>query len=120
MLIKACNDITSICDDKEINTENFMDSLNYISNLYKFVDAIKETLTNNSTKIKFLPSFKGVYVSQRLGIPSTEEENQMRIFKIKSALFLEDKSIIEKLKKDVNNICYEMIIDKDIITFKLK
>lgn len=120
MLIKACNDITAICEDENINMENYLDALNYISNLYKFLDAIKNIIASYSEDIIFLPSFKGVYVAQKLGIPATEEENEMRVFKIKSALFLEDKELIKEMKSELNNICSEMIIDKDVITFILK
>ena len=37
MLIKAQKEITRISDNEEINAINYMDSLNYISNLYLFV-----------------------------------------------------------------------------------
>lgn len=88
MLSNVQNLITKISDDETINMENYMDSLNYISNLYNFLNIIKIAIP--ISKLSFLPSFKGKYIVEKLGISSNSKENEMKVFKVSSKLFLED------------------------------
>lgn len=117
-LVEAQNEITKISDNKEINERNYIESLPYISNLYLFLNAIKDTIYKKEN-IVFLPTFKGKYIVEELGIPSISEENEMRYFKLKSNLFLVDKEFVEKLRENTNSICSEIIAIDDMIIFKL-
>jgi hypothetical protein len=106
MLIKACNEIARISEtDEGANAENYMAAVGHISNLYRFVDAIKNVVPA-AAKLRFLPTFKDKYVSSKYGILSTEEENDMREFRIKSA-YLSDESFRKKVKDALKDICDE-------------
>jgi hypothetical protein len=116
MLIKACNIITRISDNDEINNENYMEGISYISNLYNFMNALK--LVIPLKQIEFLPSFKGKYTVEKLGVSATDKENEMKVFKVKSPLFLEDE-IQEKIKEVMSNLCENVLLEDDILTFYL-
>lgn len=95
MLIKATEQITHISDDQNINSENYFESLSFIGNLYKFINKIKTVINIKSIEIE--PTFKGKYTCEKYGIPSNLEENEMRLFVIKSEEFFEDDKV-KKLK----------------------
>jgi hypothetical protein len=117
MIIKAQKEITYISEDEKINSENSMDSLNYISNLYNFINIMKNIVSTKD--IEFLPSFKGKYICEKLGIAATDKENEMKVFKVESKLFLVDKTK-DKLNKTFLPLCESMTQDGDVITFILK
>jgi len=117
MLIKTCNIITRISDDPEINTQNYIEGLNYVNNLYTFLNALK--LAIPLEKVDFLPSFKGKYVVEKLGIASTDKENEMKVFKVQSSLFLEDKKLFKLVSKEMSKICERIDLEKDVMVFYL-
>lgn len=117
MMIKAQNAITHISDNEKINAENYMESLDYISNLYKFINLIKGAVS--LTTIIFLPSFKGKYIVEKLGIPSTAKENEMKVFKVCSRLFLEDNTR-KKVTAALNEICESIVAVDETMIFTLK
>ena len=114
MLIKACANVTKISDDESINAQNYMEGIGYISNLYEFLNVLKTVVPTN--KVSFLPSFKGKFIVEKLGIAANGKENEMKVFKVKSALFLDD-IIIEKMKQEMSKICQEIYQEEDILTF---
>lgn len=116
MLIEACNDVTKISENSDINGENYIESLTYISNLYNFLNTLK--LIVSTKDIVFLPSFKGKYTVEKLGISATEKENEMKVFKVKSSLFLEDK-IQEDIKNIMRDTCEDIIVTNNVLTFYL-
>ena len=116
MIIKAHNIITRICDDADINFQNYQESIEYISNLYKFIDEIKQIVP--LSKVTFLPSFKGKYVVEQLGIPSNAKENEMKVFKLCSAMFLEEE-IIDRIRKEVT-ICEDVLHVGEVMVFTMK
>jgi len=117
MLIKACNIITHISDDEAANKENYMEGLNYIENLYNFLNHLK--LAVSLDLVEFLPSFKGKYIVEKLGVASSDKENEMKIFILKSPLFLEDTNVRE-IVKQLENICENIKRSDNILTFILK
>ena len=44
MLKKALKDICTISNDEEINTRNYLDSIDYIDNLYHAVGILKQNV----------------------------------------------------------------------------
>jgi hypothetical protein len=116
MIIDAIKAITIISDDEETNAQNYMEGLDYMSNLYDFLNHLK--LVVPVDKVTFLPSFKGKYVVEKLGLASVDKENEMKIFIIQSSLFLEDKTVL-KLKRELSDICEKIEKKKDVITFYL-
>jgi CRISPR/Cas system endoribonuclease Cas6 (RAMP superfamily) len=120
MLIKICNDITKISDDKDVNSQNYMEGLDHINNLYTFLNSLK--LAVPLDEVKFLPSFKRKFIVEKLGITSTDKENEMKVFRVQSPLFIEDKKktnkkVLEKVTKELSKICEKINLDKDVITF---
>ena len=118
MIKKALKEITNISDDEEINTENYLDALNYLDNIYKVVSVIEEHFSID--ELVFLPSYKGKYIVDRIGMLSTTEENELRVFKIKSSLFLDQKKLKEledSCKKEINS---DVIFEDNILTITLK
>lgn len=116
MIIDAVKSITTISDDEETNAQNYMEGLEYIGNLYAFMNKLKLVLPLDEAT--FLPSFKGKYVVEKLGISSVDKENEMKIFIVQSPLFLEDTTILG-LKKELSDICEQIERVSDIITFYL-
>lgn len=112
MLIKAQREITRISDDEDINTKNYMESLNYVSNLYLFINRLKSIIPVD--EITFLPSFYG-----RLTCSNYERESEMKVLRLSSPLFLVDKTA-KDIEKKMEIICEEIKIDGDIMTFILK
>lgn len=118
MIKTALKQITIISNDEDDNTENYLDALNYLDNIYKLVDILQKDISIKD--ITFLPSFKGKYIVERLGIGSYSEENELKYFKIKSSLFISDSELASKIKRDCTSICKKIIQEKDIISFTLK
>lgn len=117
MLIKACNMITRISDDEVVNTENYLSGLSYISNLYTFLNHLKLVLSLED--VEFLPTFKGKYVVEKLGIASTSKENEMKVFRVKSSVFREDKETVKSIRKEMGEICERIVQEGDTVTFYL-
>jgi len=109
--------ITRISDNEEINSQNYLESIDYISNLYSFLKELGEVIP--LSKMQFLPSFKGKYIVQKLGIPATDKENEMKVFKVRSTLFLGDRPLLQEIKLKMASICEEIIVFDDTIIFYL-
>jgi hypothetical protein len=118
MLIEICNAITAISKDENINSDNYMEGINYIGNLYNILNELK--LVVSLENLTFLPTFKGYYTSEKFNIESSEKENQMKLFKIKSSLFLEDKQIRSNIKEKLLDISEDIKFEKDTLTVVLK
>ena len=117
MLVKAQNAVTRISDDERLNVENYMESLNYISNLYLFIKTLQTVIPMNA--VTFLPSFKGKYIVEKLGIPSTDKENTLKYFKVSSRLFLEDATK-KKVSYTLKEICEDIFSVGEVMIFTLK
>lgn len=117
MLKKAIHSITKISDNDEINFNNYLDSLNYVSILYKFLNLLKLSVSDKS--IVFLPSFKGKYIVETLRMSSTSKENEMKVIKIKSDLFLVDETL-KDIKERMDELCEDIVRIDDVIIFTLK
>ena len=119
MIGNILKEITSIsASDESLNTENYLDSLTYLDNLYKLIIILQKFLKLND--VEFLPSFKSRNISERLGLPSTAEENEMRYFKVKSDLFLGEQDLINSIIRECDDICEKISSDVNILTFTLK
>jgi hypothetical protein len=116
MIIEAIKQITVIGGTDEDNAQNYMEGLNYMDNLYTFLNRLK--LAVPVDKVTFLPSFKGRYIVEKMGIASDDKENEMKVFIIQSALFLEDKTVL-KVRRHLAEICESIEKSKDTITFYL-
>lgn len=116
-MIRAQNAITRISENDEDNAKNYMESLGYITNLYKFINHLQTVI--NPADVTFLPSFKGKYTVEKLGIPSTAKENEMKVFRISSKLFLED-DIKRKVCSAFREMCDDIFSLGELITFTLK
>lgn len=116
MMIKAQKEITRISNDEEINLQNYLDSLNFITNLYKFINKMKTVISTND--IEFLPSFYGKNACEMLRMEVCDKESELKVFKVSSALFLVDKTS-DKIKKVLEPICEEITQDDKIMTFIL-
>ena len=92
--------------------------MDYIDNLNIFLSSLKLVIPINN-KLTFLPSFKGKYVVEKLGILSFDRENEMKVFKIKSKAFLEDEELIDNIMNEMLKICEEITVEQDVITFYL-
>jgi hypothetical protein len=115
LITKACNAITHISNDEKLNMQNYLHSLDYIGNLYIFLNELK--LHVSTSKIKFLPSFKDKYIAEQLGIAASAKENEMKTFVVQSPLFLEDRKVVSQIKKGMSKICQEVTVSKDVMTF---
>lgn len=118
MIRKALKDICKISDNDEINIENYLSSLNYIDNLYDLIIILQESFSVK--QLSFLPSFKAFSVTEKLGIPSDSKENELKIIKVKSNLFLEDIKLVEKVKSRAAHLCENIILVDNILIFNLK
>lgn len=117
MIRKALKDISRISTDENINTENYLDAINFIDNLYHVLSVIKQDISIK--KIVFLPSFKGRYVCEKLGIPSDDDENSLKIFKVSSDVFRVDNEIINKITENMRPLCESIVFIDNIFIFKL-
>lgn len=117
MIIRVLNDITKISDDEEINTENFLDSLNYVDTIYNLISMIQNDV--NLKLVKFLPSFKGMFVVEKLGVGSVASENELKLFRIQSEQFVSDKQLYEKLKTKLKNDTKQFFLVDSILTIEV-
>lgn len=117
MLIRAAKEITNISDDPNIYSQNYMESLDYIDNLFLVLNKVKLVLPVSD--IKFLPTFKGRKTSERNNITSSEVENTMKYFRIISPHFIEDLTK-KKLEEILTPICNMLSFDGDAVTIILK
>jgi hypothetical protein len=111
--------ITKISDNKQDNLENYLSSINYISNLYRFKSKLS-TVLNKDFKFTWKPTFKDCYLSEKLGIETITEENELRLFSLESERFLVDKTIVEEIKDALTDLCNTIICEENTITFYLK
>ena len=118
MLAKVIHEITQITEDSSINLENYMESIQFIDNAYRFINKIK--LVTPVGNIHFEPSFKGRMTCEKFNLCANEEENEMRYFITKSTLFLEDKNTKEQIREILGPICESIEFDGEIIRFILK
>lgn len=118
MIKELLKQITIISDDENDNTENYLEALNYLDNIYILAEVLQKDISFD--KLTFLPSFKSVYLVERLGIGSYAEENELKLFKIKSSLFISDTKLATKIKIDCTPICSKITQDKDVISLVLK
>lgn len=116
MIKDALKEITIISDDEIDNTDNYLEALNYLDNVYLLITTLQPNLSIND--YRFLPSFKGQNVVERLGILSTTEENELKYFRIKSSLF-SDKQKVLKIENDCHDICSRVDCSGDIMEFFL-
>lgn len=118
MIIKICNDVVNITEDEIVNTKNYVESLPYMKNLHIFISVLKDSIPLN--KIKFEPTFKGPKTITSLGLADVhDKEKQMLLFRISSDLFLEDKKLVDKIKKNLNKLSETIIYNNGSITFNL-
>ena len=118
MISKALKDICMISNDDDINTKNYIDAINYIDNLYHTVYILKQSISIK--KITFLPSFKGKYICEKLGILCDPEENELKVLKISSDAFRVDNELTKKITEDMKKICKEVLLVDNTFIFKLK
>ena len=103
MLIKASKEITDISNNQAINSSNYIESIKYINNLYSFVSMIKKYIATKD--FTFMPTFRGALTCERFGLPSSEVENEMKRFVIRSELFLEDKCLRDTILREMGKLC---------------
>lgn len=119
MLAKVIHEITHITEDSRINLENYMESIEFVNNVYKLINKLKMIVPINSTH--FEASFKGRMTCEKFNLSASLYENEMRYFIAKSALFLEDKdSKKEQIRTSLGPICESIEFDGEKVTFILK
>lgn len=116
-LTDALKAVTKISDVDSENLQNYLRSVNYISNLYRFQNYLKDVVPID--KVEFLPTFKDVYIAEYLGIETMTEENELRLIKVKSDLFLVDETV-ENVTARFEPECNNIIHERDTMTFYLK
>jgi hypothetical protein len=117
MIRKALKDICKISTDENINTENYLDAINFIDNLYHAVSILKQDISIK--KLIFLPSFKGKYVCEKIGLPADPDENELKILKISSDVFRVDTEITDKITEKMRPLCKDIIFVDNIFIFRL-
>lgn len=116
-MIKQFNAIINISDRDDIIQRNFLEALDYVDNLNKFLNKFSK-IGISEKDVAYAPSFYGKYVSEELCRASTTYENEMRLFILKSERFLED-NVITRIDESMSCIC-EIKKENDTITFILK
>lgn len=121
MLIKSVEQITKISDNNDINSQNYLESISYINNLYDVINMLKSVISFSDTV--FEPTFKGRYTCSKYNIPSTEKENDLKFFILKTSEFLEDYNDVKKelLFDILNGKCEpdSIVLDEEYIQFTL-
>lgn len=119
MLGNILKEITKISEDinSDDNTDNYLSALNYLDNLYKFISVMQKYASLSD--LTFLPSYKDEYLVEKLGILSSAEENEMRLFIVKSPLFL-NKETYEKIKSDFSDIATRIMLSDDTLYITIK
>lgn len=118
MLIEAAKQITRISEKNDVNSNNYLEALTYIDNLYTFINTLKMVISTKN--IVFIPTFKGRLTCEKFGMSSVDVENEMKLFIIKSDLFLEDNELRKKIRESLFPISRSIIFDKDTIEIILK
>lgn len=119
MIKEIIENITLISSDNDdLNTENYIDSLMFLDNIYKIVVTMQKYVQLNN--LEFLPSFTSRNISERFGIICSAEENEMRYFKIKSDLFLGQPKLVDDIKHGFSEICSKIEFEKNILTLTIK
>ena len=118
MIHKALKDICKISNDESINMENYLDAINYIDNLYHLESVLKRHVSIR--QLSFLPSFKGKYLCERLGITSDPEENVMKVFRVTSDVFRVDDELTQKITDEMQDFCNKITVVDNMIIFILK
>lgn len=116
-MIKQFNAMIRVSEDNNIIQKNFLEALDYVSNLNDFLNNFSN-IGIADKDIVYLPSFYGKYVSEEIGRASVAEENVMGVFILKSKLFLED-DLVQKIFAVMSNK-YIVKREEDIFTFILK
>lgn len=118
MIKDILKDITTLSEDnEELNTENYIDSLNYLDNIYKILLSLQKFVSIQD--LVFLPSFKSSSIAERLSIPTTAEENEMKYFIVKSDLFL-GKDLEKSIEYEFKDICNKLECKGNTFYFTLK
>jgi hypothetical protein len=107
---EALKEVCRISEDEAINEQNWMDSIQYSDNIYDVDKLLTEYIPQKS--ITFLPSFKGIHVVEQLGILSTDEENEMRVFLVKSPAFENDPDAIRRIEYNAKYMGIKTKYDK--------
>ena len=94
MLIKSAEQITRISDNPDINSQNYLEVISYINNLYDVINLLKPIIPFYDAE--FYPTFKGKYTCGKYNIESTTKENELKVFCIKTTEFLEDYNDVKK------------------------
>lgn len=118
MLKKALKDICNISNDPSINVTNYLNAIDYIDNLYKTVSIVKQSISIK--KINFQPTFKSKLLCEQLGICATPEENELRLIKITSDIFREDKTTTNELIEKLKPLCTEVTLIDNLLIIKIK
>lgn len=119
MLVKVAEQITRISNNEEINSENYLESLNYIDTVFRFVGKLKQVIP--MANVIFEPTFKGIFTCQKYNIDSLPEENEMRYFVTNSPLFLEDyEEKKDRIREIFGPICETIEFDGATVRFILK
>lgn len=116
-LTEALKAVTKISPDEDQNLQNYLKSVNFISNLYRFHYMLKDCIPVD--QVEYLPTFKDCYLSEELGLETVTEENELRLIEIKSPLLLVDENV-ERITAKFDNICNNIIHENDTMTFYLK
>lgn len=121
MLIKSAEQITHISDIPEINSQNYFELISMIDNLYNIINILKPVIPIHDAV--FQPTFKGKYTCEKFNINSTSKENELKVFAIKTTVFLEDEDNVRKemLIDILENLCEENSIrfNEDLLEFVL-
>ncbi len=116
-MIRQFNSMIRVSEDDNIIQKNFLEALDYVSNLNDFlINFSRIGITDKD--ITYLPSFYGKYVSEEIGRASIAEENVMGVFILKSELFLEE-DLIQKIFELMSDE-YTIKREEDTFTFILK
>lgn len=110
-MIEALKEVCRISEDDEINQQNWMDSIQYSDNIYDVEKLLSEYVPQKS--ITFLPTFKGIHVVEKLGMLSTADENEMRVFMVKSPSFESDQTAVKRIEYNAKYMGIKTKYDKD-------
>lgn len=119
MIKKALTEISTISDIDSDNLENYLDALNYLDNVYKLLNILKSFMPLKDN-IKFHPSFISKTIAERLGMLTTDEQNEMKYFIAESDIFSSDEETTKTIMLECDEICKFIQRDGNTITFILK
>jgi hypothetical protein len=104
-LIRVCR----ISDNEEDNSQNLRECADYSDNIYEVFHLLGDFVPAES--LEFLPSFKGVHIVEKLGILSTAEENEMRVFYVRSPEFKKNPKILSEIEYSSKYSCIKTKYD---------